>query len=155
MKCYIEKTSQGCVALHSHREGDDRNLDLLLCGSFPLHNREQEKVPTYQHLCLTDTAPLYAVYLLNAIVDPFYRFSFLSSIPPLVETSSVLILLKSCSYLFEAGDKSCTKVEWLKILLSDILFLTKLFLCNFFFIHYILIEPEFNKCLDNTPRHMV
>lgn len=71
VKSYIEKTSQGCVAFHSHREGYDGNPALLQCGSFSLHNREEEKVPTYQHLCLIDTAHLYTVYLLNTTVDPF------------------------------------------------------------------------------------
>lgn len=58
--------------------------------------------------------------------------------------------------LFEAGEKSCTEVAWLKILFSDILFLTKLFV-NFFFdaLHIDNSLSEFNKCLDNTLRHMV
>lgn len=134
VKCYIEKSSQGCVALHSHREGYDGNPDLLLCGSFPLHNREEEKVPTYQHLCLIDTAPLYAIYLLNAIVDPFYRFSFLSTIAPLVETSSVLILLKSCSYLYIIWGRG-KKLYWGGMVKNTLLWHTifdKTF-CEFFF----------------------
>lgn len=96
------------------------------------HNREQEKVPTYQHLCLIDTAHLYVVCLLNTAVDPFMNSPFFPvSHPCWWHQASLYALNGAVTYvLLEAGDQSCTEVEWLKMLLSDKLFLTKLF---FFF----------------------
>lgn len=100
VKCYIVKSSQGCIALHNHWEGYDGNPTLLQCGSFSSHNREQEKVPTYQHLCLTDTAHLYVVCLLNTTVDPFITSPSFPPSHPCWRHQVSLIHLKSCCYLY-------------------------------------------------------
>lgn len=123
-------------------------MGIQFCSSveashFKIENRK--RCP-FTSICLIDTPHLDAVYLLKVTVDPFITSpSFAASHPCWRHQVSLYTLNHAVTFiLFEAGDKSCTEVEWLKMLLSDKLFLTKhLFGWNFniFLIHYILIQP--------------
>lgn len=63
---------------------------------FIIENRRSPLTSICARYCLSVCCCLSSKHKCRSLYPPF----FLSSIPPLVETSSVLILFKSCSYAY-------------------------------------------------------